>query len=70
MTRHVDTCVGRIVLPAPRERPGPREQIAELREAVAVLDAENRSLRERVERLERQFDAAAVPLPAVLQESE
>ena len=47
----------------PPGQPGPREQIADLEARAAVLEAENRALRERIERLERQFDAAMVPLP-------
>ena len=73
VTRHVDTCAGRIqFLDSGPRRPGPREQVAELREALAVLETENRSLRERVERLERQFDAAMVaggPDPEFTQET-
>ena len=38
----------------PRGEPGPREALAALREAVAVREVENRSLRERVSLLEAE----------------
>lgn len=41
-------------LRAPRKGPGPSERLA-------VLEAENRNLRERVERLERLIDRAGAP---------